>query len=461
MHNVDLPSKLLDVRSTDPDDARRRRLLNILLVGVASLVAITLTVTGFLAITGTEGRNDLLLLLLQGGGATLAGIALVYAINRHWSGTVASSLFLLLLTIVFALSDEPRQVVEGRSVFLFTIPILMASVILRPWASFALAGLSSLVISVLAFRLPEYVPPVPTMLGLFAVAFVAWLSARSLEDALRDLRAINRELDQRVEKRTQELQAANEELAQANERLRELDRLKSKFVSMVSHELRTPLGAIQGFAEMLQAGIYGSLSKKQDDALERIKKNTRRLLIIVNDLLDQARIEAGELSIRPTLFSPHELIENLEATVGVLVERKGIELTTEVADDIPDALYGDKERLHQILVNLTDNAVKFTEEGGVHVHICRPDGKYTSHWAMEISDTGPGISEEDRELVFAPFRRVDDSMTREHIGVGLGLSIVKQLVELMNGDIILESEPGHGSTFTVVLPLQREKRRAA
>lgn len=456
-----MPGKLLDVRSTDPDDARRRRLLNILLVGVASLVALTLTVTGLLTVSGIEGRTDPLLLALQGGTATLIGIIFVYIINRYWSGTVASSLFLLLLTIVFALSDEPRQVVEGRSVFLFTIPILMASVILRPWASFALAGLSSLVISVLALRLPEYVPPIPTMLGFFAFAFVAWLSARSLEDALKDLRAINRELDQRVEKRTQELQAANEELAQANERLRELDRLKSKFVSMVSHELRTPLGAIQGFAEMLQAGIYGSLSKKQDDALERIKKNTRRLLIIVNDLLDQARIEAGELSIRPSIFSPHELIENLESTVRVLVERKGIELTTEVADDVPDSLYGDKERLHQILVNLTDNAVKFTEEGGVHVHICRPDGKYTSHWAMEISDSGPGISEEDKKLVFAPFRRVDDSMTREHIGVGLGLSIVKQLVELMNGDIILESEPGHGSTFTVVLPLQQEQRRAA
>jgi signal transduction histidine kinase len=364
-----------------------------------------------------------------------------------------------MLTIVVALSDEPRQVVEGRSVFLFTIPILMASVILRPWASFALAGLSSLVISVLALRLPEYVPPVPTMLGFFAFAFVAWLSARSLENALEDLRAINRELDQRVEKRTQELRAANEELAQANERLRELDRLKSKFVSMVSHELRTPLGAIQGFAEMLQAGIYGALSKKQEDALDRIRKNSRRLLIIVNDLLDQARIEAGELSIRPAAFSPYDLTEDLKSTVGVLVERKGLELTTEVADDVPDSLYGDKERLHQILVNLTDNAIKFTDEGGVQVNICRPDGKYTSHWAMEVSDTGPGISEEDRELVFAPFRRVDDSMTREHVGVGLGLSIVEQLVELMNGEIILESEPGHGSTFTVVLPLQQEQRR--
>jgi signal transduction histidine kinase len=457
---IDIPRRLLNVRSTDPDDARRRRLLNILLVGVASLVALTLLVTGFLTISGIVGRSGPLLLALQGGGATLVGIIFVYAINRYWSGTVASSLFLLLLTIVFALSDEPHQVVDGRSVFLFTIPILMASVLLRPWASFAAAGLSSMLVSAIALSLPGYIPPAPTMLGFFAFALVSWLSARSLETALQDLRAVNQELDQRVEERTQELRAANEELARANERLRELDRLKSKFVSMVSHELRTPLGAIQGFAEMLQADIYGPLSKKQEDALGRIEKNTRRLLIIVNDLLDQARIEAGELSIRPTRFSPSDLMEDLKTTVGVLVERKGLALTTEVAEDIPDSLYGDKERLHQILVNLTDNAIKFTDEGGIHVRICQPDGEYSSHWAMTVSDTGPGISEQDRELVFAPFRRIDDSMTREHIGVGLGLSIVKQLVELMDGEIILESEPGHGSTFTVVLPLEQEQRRA-
>jgi signal transduction histidine kinase len=457
---IDIPRRLLNVRSTDPDDARRRRLLNILLVGVASLVAITLLVTGFLTISRIVGRSGPLLLALQGGGATLVGIIFVYAINRYWSGTVASSLFLLLLTIVFALSDEPHQVVDGRSVFLFTIPILMASVLLRPWASFAAAGLSSMLVSAIALSLPGYIPPAPTMLGFFAFALVSWLSARSLETALQDLRAVNQELDQRVEERTQELRAANEELARANERLRELDRLKSKFVSMVSHELRTPLGAIQGFAEMLQADIYGPLSKKQEDALGRIEKNTRRLLIIVNDLLDQARIEAGELSIRPTRFSPSDLMEDLKTTVGVLVERKGLALTTEVAEDIPDSLYGDKERLHQILVNLTDNAIKFTDEGGIHVRICQPDGEYSSHWAMTVSDTGPGISEQDRELVFAPFRRIDDSMTREHIGVGLGLSIVKQLVELMDGEIILESEPGHGSTFTVILPLEQEQRRA-
>ena len=208
MH-VDILGRLLDVPSTDPDDARRRRLLNILLVGVGSLVTLTLIVTGFLAASGIERRSGPLLLALQGGGATLLGIMFVYVVNRYWSGMVASTLFLLLLTTVFALSDEPHQVVDGRSVFLFTIPILMASVLLRPWASFVAAALSSMVVSAIALSLPGYIPPAPTMLGFFAFALVSWLSAFSLENALKDLRAINRELDQRVEERTRELRAAN------------------------------------------------------------------------------------------------------------------------------------------------------------------------------------------------------------------------------------------------------------
>ncbi len=452
-------NRWFDVPSTDPDDARRRKLLNILLAGTASLIAITVIVTGVLTTRAVGGDRQPVFLAFRGGTAALVGIIFVYAINRYWSGVIASSLFLLLLTAAIAVADEPRQVVDGRSIFLFTIPILMTSVLLRPWASFAAAGLSSLVVSAIALTLPGYIPPVPTMLGLFTFAFVSWLSARNLENALRDLRDLNRELDQRVDKRTRELRRANKQLARANERLMELDRLKSRFVSIVSHELRTPLGAIQGFAEMLQAGIYGSLSEKQDDALERIEKNTKKLLNIVNDLLDQARIEAGQLSLHPELFSPEVLIEDLQSTVGVLAEQKGLSLTVGVDEDTPRPVYGDKQRLHQVLVNLANNAIKFTDEGDIQVRIRRADGDHPSHWVMEVSDTGPGIAEEDEDLVFTPFRRVDDSMTREHTGVGLGLSIVKQLVELMDGEITLESELGRGSTFTVVLPLQQEQRR--
>lgn len=443
-------STVVEVPTPDPDDARRRRLLNIMLMGLAALTIVgILVLTVFSAnITATEMVQMVAALV-----AAAVGVVVIYAINRWWSGDLAGTLFVSLLLVVVVVSDTPRQVVEGRTLIIFTIPILMASVILRPWASFAVAGASSAIITAIAqFRI-GILPPVPSMLGFFAFALVSWLSARSLEDALRDLRAINRRLDQMVEERTRELQATNEELAEANEHLREMDRLKSRFLSMVSHDLRTPLGAIQGFAELLQAELYGPLSDKQENALERIEVNTRQLLHLVNDLLDQARIEAGGLTLHPEPFSPAELIEDLKSTMGVLAESEGLTLTTTIDDDMPERLLGDEKRLHQILVNLVNNAIKFTEEGGVHVRVYRVDSE-PSRWAIAVTDTGPGISKEDQGYIFEPFRRVDDSITRAHGGVGLGLSIVKQLTALMDGDIALDSQKGQGSTFTVALPLE-------
>jgi signal transduction histidine kinase len=293
------------------------------------------------------------------------------------------------------------------------------------------------------------------MFGFFAFAFVAWLSARSLENALDNVRQINRELDQRVEDRTRELREANEQLAEANEQLRELDRLKSRFVSMVSHELRTPLSAIQGFAEMLLAEIYGPLAERQERALSRITTNTTRLLNLVSDLLDQARIEAGQISLQVNPFSPSELAEDFHSTMNVLAQSKGLTLETEVDSKMPDTIYGDEKRLHQIMVNIANNAIKFTDEGYVRLRIYQQNGEEDrpSSWVIECSDTGPGISEHDQTTIFEPFRRVDDLRTREHLGVGLGLAIVKELVELMEGDIELESEVGVGSTFAIRLPL--------
>ncbi|MDY7075331.1 MAG: histidine kinase dimerization/phospho-acceptor domain-containing protein, partial [Chloroflexota bacterium] len=403
-------SRLLDVRSTDPDDARRRKLLNILLVGVAAMTLLGLLATIIVDIIGLAGQDRPLLLVYQGGLVALVGTLIIFATNRYWSGWLASLLFLLLLTIVFAFSDEPRQVVEGRSTFLFAIPILMASVLLRPWASFVMAGLSSLIIAALALSLPQYVPPLPSMLGFFAVGLVAWLSARSLENALEDLRVINRELDQRVEERTHDLAEAlsrnqailagiadgvvvfdhkgqatdanpamsrllgrpfgeivghdievlmsedvddddqevvssllkdkdksypglklewgnktlsvsfapvKDNLGKATStvavfrdftREAELERMKSAFVSTISHELRTPLNAILGYADMLKEAVYGPISDGQLDALERIIVNSKRQLSIVNDLLDQAQIEAGTLRIKVNPFAPVDLI---------------------------------------------------------------------------------------------------------------------------------------------------------
>ncbi len=211
-------SRLLDVRSTDPDNRRRSRLLNILLLGVGSLVFLALLATILASLTGSYvAERDFTLYRTAIG--MLLGVAVIYLINRYWSVTVASSLFLLLITVALGFTDEPQQVIEGRSLFMMTIPILMASVLLRPYASFIMAGLISLFlvgIAAVSNLDPGVMGSLPfTALAFFAVAMVSWLSARSLERALEELRIINRELDQRVEERTHDLaQALSREQAE-------------------------------------------------------------------------------------------------------------------------------------------------------------------------------------------------------------------------------------------------------
>jgi signal transduction histidine kinase len=433
---------LLDVHATDPDDARRRKLLNILLASTAVLSFLSLLfalVAGIAA--GDESESTLPLAIAS--AATLLGIALMYLINRYVYGWLASTVFLLVLTIGTALADTPQEVVGGRTLFMLVISILMASVLLRPWASFVWASLASLLVAAIEILALQSIPNVVPMLGFFLIALVAWLSARDLEQTLRELRAVNRDLDRRIAERTKELQ-------EANERLQELDELKSTFVARVSHELRTPLNAILGYADMLHQGVYGTLDERQQKVSDRIIANVGHLSAIVNDLLDIARIEAGEISFHAEYFSPSELLLHLQGKVASRAEAKGLALSTVIAEDLPVLLYGDRRRIGQILTNLVSNSIKFTEQGSIEVRVHRSDNR---HCTIEIADTGPGIPEEAQSLVFEPFHQVDDSQTREYGGAGLGLSIAKHLAIMMGGDIVLYSQVGNGSTFSVTLPL--------
>jgi signal transduction histidine kinase len=230
----------------------------------------------------------------------------------------------------------------------------------------------------------------------------------------------------------------------------EIDRLKSAFVSSASHELRTPVNAVLGYAEMLQEGVYGHLSDAQRHATDRIVSNAGHLLSLANNLLDQAQIEAGRLTLHETSFAPADLVRSVQAMMGVLADAKGLKLSSDIAEDVPNILCGDRQRVYQILVNLVDNAIKFTEDGTVRVYVYKPDA---DHWAFEVSDPGCGIPEDFRVGIFEPFRQAQSSVVEEHAGAGLGLSIVKQLVGLMGGRITLDTEVGRGSTFIVTLPL--------
>jgi PAS domain S-box-containing protein len=280
-----------------------------------------------------------------------------------------------------------------------------------------------------------------------------------------ELEQYREHLEEQVTRRTAELTAANDQLqqeiaerrraeealAQAHEQALEANRLKTQLLANVSHDLRTPLGAILGYSEMLEEGIYGPLTDRQRNAIVEIIDSTDQLLNFVNNLLSQAQIEVGRLTLNKVGFEPATLLEDVQSMFGGSAKAKGLLLTGDIAGDVPPVLSGDPYWLRQILVNLVGNAVKFTQAGSVAIQIYRPD---PDHWALQVSDTGDGIPLESQAYIFEQFRQVDGTATRSHAGSGLGLSIVKQLTHLMGGELSLASQLGQGSSFTIVLDLQ-------
>lgn len=240
-------------------------------------------------------------------------------------------------------------------------------------------------------------------------------------------------------------------MRQARDAAIEANRLKTQLLANVSHDLRTPLGAIIGYAEMLQANVFGTLTVEQVKAMREILDSANQLLTFVNNLIGQAQLESGKVIIRERPFEPATLVEAIQTAASYQAGRKDLQLTFEIDPALPETILGDDYWLQQVLHNLVHNAIKFTEKGSVAVRFFRHD---EAHWAMQVKDTGIGIPEEYHGRIFSAFEQVDGTATRRIGGSGLGLSIVKQLTDLMGGSILLESAPGQGTTFTVILLLK-------
>jgi PAS domain S-box-containing protein len=246
---------------------------------------------------------------------------------------------------------------------------------------------------------------------------------------------------------------AENAMAMARDQAVESSRVKSEFLARVSHELRTPLGVIRGYADLLSEPTYGELSELQTKAVSEIVDSTDRISDMVGELLDEARLAAGAVQLEIQAFNPAEVLDDVKEKMSVLADQKNLELKVELDSELPEKIVGDPTRIHQMVTNLTSNSIKFTRKGEVRIRFYLHD---TDQWAMEVTDTGPGIPKEAHESIFEPFRQADSSIPRIFGGTGLGLSIVKHLTNLMNGAITVESEVGNGSTFTVFLPLNNE-----
>ena len=250
-----------------------------------------------------------------------------------------------------------------------------------------------------------------------------------------------------VHKKAEQILINAKELAETS------DRLKSAFLSTMSHELRTPLNSIIGFSGILLHGSAGQLNEEQAKQVGMIQKSGRHLLSLISDILDMSKIESGQLSVNYELFNIQDIIEDIIRLQAPSAMTK--ELTFNF-DRTPDRgeIVSDRQWVYQALLNVIHNAIKFSEKGSVTVHYSQD----TDFVTLKIVDTGIGIKEEDLAILFHPFSQADNSLTRTHHGSGLGLSISRKLIEMLGGTISVKSEIGKGSTFTITLPVDEEKK---
>ncbi|MBN1812509.1 MAG: hypothetical protein JXA14_11790 [Anaerolineae bacterium] len=414
----------------DEEKTRVASLLNVISFIIFGLVAIYTAITLVTApdVVGLAIESSMIVValalrrLMRRGHIRLASIILslllwaFISVGTYFYGGLLGS----GLSSFFGVALVAGLLLGGRAAIVFALLSVLSTAVMLVTGTFGVAPPPPDYIT-LTYRWAEFGT---TILG---VGSLFYLVIRSLEKALERARRNEQEA----------IEASN---------------FKSQLIARISHELRTPLGAILGLTEMLEdPSVCGTLSPKQREIAQKVVRNSHRLNRLVAELLDQSRFESGKLRLKLEPFSPQDAVTNVVAMLRPGVEGKGLTLRTDIADSVPDVVFGDQGRVEQILHSLVDNAAKFTKAGTIDIRVYGPgDGR----WAMQVADTGIGIPETAREYIFDPFWQVDESVTREYGGIGLGLSIARQLAALMGGEIVLESEVGQGSTFTVILPLE-------
>jgi signal transduction histidine kinase len=379
-------------------------------------------------------------------GVTVVGL-IAFRRGHQWPRYM---IVVIISALIGLLNPEP-YVTERLTITIFVGPMLALVLADAPWVIVS-ASISYLLLLSRAGWSGIYLEPVSlgvTVLLIFGMALSRQLTDAALaraEEQASEIEHARANLAQRVAERTRELSAANAELRQANQ-------MKDSFLASISHELRTPLNVILGSVELLLEQIYGPLVERQRSALRTVSESGHHLLNLINDILDLAKMESGKFDFEISNVPIIELCEQCIRLTQVSALRRSIAVSLEI-DRSLGLVRSDPRRLRQILLNLLNNAVKFTPNGGAAGLIVSVAGESDApEIVLEVWDTGIGIAAADQALLFRPFTQIDNSLSRQYEGSGLGLALVSQLVSYHRGSISVDSAPGKGSRFTVRLPM--------
>jgi signal transduction histidine kinase len=439
----------LEPRSKDRDEAFRERSIRI-----ATALALTLGfISFFLTVFVFKNKWDVISLptlhVAALIGFSLSGywVTRERIINAAWSLVIAG---LIAATGILLLNKQDNaNLVNGIPIYL---SVVVLSALLLPRNAIWIIIFASVIAYAAAMTISQQAAPYnvsqPVLLAVIIIPAIGVILYRLRVEFDSRLEAMHQSI-QEAELAKQRADEARQQAEQSRQRAEEADKAKSQFLANMSHELRTPLNAIIGYDEAMLGGMVGEFTPQQMKLLGHMQHNSRRLLGLINDILDLSKVESGSLQVYLAPMSPQKVIQETVESLRSLADEKKIYLNMQSSDDVPEVVLGDSRKLQQVLVNLISNAIKFTDNGGVTIDVGTVDA---SRWRFQVRDTGIGMPPGAATYIFEPFQQVDGTDKRKYKGTGLGLAITKRLVEHLGGSVEVVSELGKGSTFSITLP---------